>query len=535
MTFDLAIENARIVDGTGTPWFRGHVAVADGEIARISRAANPEFDADRTIDAGETILCPGFVDAHSHSDLELFAGPTLEPKIRQGITTEILGQDGFSMGPIYREGGPEQFAAYLRGLAGTLEREWSWNSLGEYLDEVEANGVAPNVATLVGHGTVRFEVLGMEDATPTESELEEMADLVAEGLEDGAVGFSTGLVYTPQVYAETDEVRRLASELAPHGRPFVAHIRSESRGIWEALDEFVDIGAETGVPLHLSHFKVAGKAQHGKADRALELVEAARERGVDFTAEQYPYAAGCTMLSSVLPPWVDAEDADETLALLEDPKVRERIARDIEEDRIDGWENSVGTNGWEIIRVTNLDSEAYADVEGQSVAEIAADSGLDPVDVVCEILLAEELEASMTVHVMDEADVRTIMESERVGVGTDGLFGGNPHPRVYGTYPRILGHYVREENLFTLEEAIRKMTSLPARSMGLNSKGIIREGMDADLVVFDPEIVSTSATYENPRRFPVGIDHVIVGGEPVVEDGETTGALPGDVIRAPES
>ena len=532
MTHDLAIENARLVDGTGAPWFRGSLAIDAGRIATITRTTSANFDADRTIDADGAVVCPGFVDAHSHSDLALFDDPTLQPKIRQGITTEVLGQDGFSMGPLYREDAPTEFQSYLRGIAGTLDRDWNWGSLGEYLDAVEANGVAPNVATLVGHGTVRIEVLGMADATPSEDELEAMAALVAEGLADGAFGFSTGLVYTPQVFAETAEVRRLASELAPYGRPFVAHIRSEGRWIWEALDEFVDIGAAAGVPVHLSHFKMAGKSTHGKAGRALALIEAARERGVDFTAEQYPYTAGSSMLTALLPPWVQSTGVEATREMLADADARERIARDIAEWRIDGWENVAGKAGWENIQLTNLQSDAFGDVEGWTVAAIAAERGRDPVDVVCDVLLAEDMEAATVVHAMVEEDVKTILESERVAIGTDGLFGGRPHPRVYGTYPRILGHYVREENLLTLEAAIRKMTSLPARAMGLETKGVLRAGMDADLVVFDPDTVATSASFDDPVQYPVGIQHVLVGGEPVVSGGAVTGALPGRVLRA---
>jgi N-acyl-D-amino-acid deacylase len=265
---DLLLENARIVDGTGAPWFRGSVAVEGDRIAAVSREASPDSSADTVIDAEDRVVCPGFVDTHSHSDMELFADPTLAPKLRQGITTEILGQDGFSMAPMHREGGAEEWSKQLGALAGSVDVDWTWGSVADYFDAVEANGVAPNVALLVGHGTVRFNVLGMADRAPTDDELAEMADLVTKALADGALGFSTGLIYTPCTYAETAEVGALAARLEPDGKPFIAHVRSEGRWIWEALDEFVDIGAEEGVPLHLSHFKVAGGAQHGTAGRA---------------------------------------------------------------------------------------------------------------------------------------------------------------------------------------------------------------------------------------------------------------------------
>ncbi|SMO74826.1 N-acyl-D-amino-acid deacylase family protein [Halorubrum cibi] len=528
---DLLIENARVVDGTGAPWFRGAVTVEGGRIESIHRTSSPDVDPEATLDAEGNVVCPGFIDTHSHSDLELFEDPTLAPKIRQGITTEILGQDGFSMAPMYREGGADQWAKQLGALAGDVDVEWTWGSVADYLDAVEENGAAPNVALLVGHGAVRFDVLGMADRAPSDDELDEMGDLVTEALEDGAVGFSTGLIYTPCTYADTREIRELAARLGPYGRPFVAHIRSEGRWIWEALDEFVDIGAEEDVPLHLSHFKVAGPMQHGKVDRATALVEAARERGVDLTAEQYPYTAGSTMLSAVLPPWVHAEGPDGTLEFLTDETARERIRRDIEEWRIDGWENIGKLTGWENVVIANVETAANERVEGMNVAAIAAERDVEPVDAVCDLLLEEDLAVSMTIHMLEESDVQDILSYERVCVGSDGLFGGKPHPRVYGTYPRILGHYVRERNLLTVEEAVRKMTSLPARAMGLDRKGILRSGMDADLVVFDPVTVESRATFENPRRHPKGIDHVLVNGEFVVRDVETTGNLPGRAVR----
>ena len=530
MAVDLLFENARIVDGTGAPWFRGAVGVTDDVISHVIRGTDHGLDADERLDLDDAVVSPGFVDTHSHSDLELFSDPTLSPKLRQGITTEILGQDGFSMAPMYREGGAEEWAKQLGALAGRSDREWTWGSTTDYLDAVEADGVAINLAMLVGHGTVRFNVMGMADRAPDDGELAEMRELVVESLEEGAVGFSTGLIYTPCVYAGTEEVQALAAELAPYGRPFVAHVRSEGRWLWDALDEFVDIGVEEGIPLHLSHFKVGGRMQQGKTDRALGLVETARERGVDLTAEQYPYTAGSTMLSAILPPWVHADGPEGTLEHLRDETDRERIREEITGWEIEGWENIGALTGWDGVVIANVPSEENEAYEGMSVAEIAAERGTGPIDAACDLLVEEELGVSMILHQLAETDVRAILSSERVCVGSDGLFGGKPHPRVYGTFPRILGKYVREENLLSLEEAIRKMTSLPARAMGLGSKGVLREGMDADLVVLRPEVVESRATFEDPRRHPMGIDHVVVNGEFAVRDGETTGDLPGRAV-----
>lgn len=533
MTVDLQIEDARIVDGTGSPWFKGSIRVDDGTIVAVTRGdAGRREDARRVVDADSSVVCPGFIDMHSHSDLELFADPSLEPKIRQGITTEVLGQDGFSMAPLHEDSDIDAWKRHLSGLTGSFGGEWNWHSVGEYLDAIETNGVAPNVATLVGHGTVRYAVLGMADRVPDEDELTEMADLVTAGLKNGAIGFSTGLVYSPQINSNTEEVRRLAARLGPYSRPFVAHIRNERRHIWHALDEFLDIGVKENIPLHISHFKLPGDILHGQADRALTILETARDRGIDVTADQYPYLAGSTMLSNLLPPWVHANGPEALLELLQDSESRNQIRRDIEEWRIENWENRGPYTGWDNIVVTNVDSAANADIEGLSIAEIAERRGINHTAAVCDILVEEELSVSMILHQLHEDDVREILQSELVMVGTDGLFGGRPHPRVYGTYPRILGRYVRKENLLPIEEAVQKMTALPAQVMGLNCKGLIRQGMDADLVVFDPVMVADRATYESPKQPPVGISHVIVNGVPVVAKGKVTGETPGEAIRA---
>lgn len=530
MSFDRLFANCRIVDGTGAPWYRGHVGVADGKIAHVGRGTAQSHDAAAVIDCAGDVLAPGFIDTHTHSDLQLFADPLLAPKTRQGVTTEILGQDGFSVAPARRD--PHGWAEKLSALDGRREEPWEWGGTGAYLDAIAATETAQNFGTHVGHGTVRFEVMGMDEREPTEAELEEMREVIAESLSAGALGFSTGLIYQPQSTARTPELKTLCEPVAAAGRPFVAHIRSEGRWLWEALDEFADVGEATGVPLHLSHYKLSGASQEGKADQANAFIESVRERGVDMTAEVYPYTAGHTSLSAVLPPWVRSGDPEEIIATIDDADQRERIQADIEQWRIPGWENVGALAGWDNLEVTNLDSDSYAADDGRSIAAIAADRGVQPVEALCDILLAEELGAGVVVHSMSEGDVRRILENDRVGIASDGIFGDRPHPRLHGTFPRVLGTYVREENLLTLETAVGKMTSLPARIMGLQSKGIVREGMDADLVMFDEARVGSRATFEHPTREPDGIEHVYVAGEAVVSDGELTGATPGEVIRA---
>jgi N-acyl-D-amino-acid deacylase len=519
MAADILLKNCRIVDGTGAPWFYGAVEVEEGSIATLRRGNETTGAASETVDLNGLMLAPGFVDLHSHSDLRLFATPELLPKTRQGITTEILGQDGFSMAPMYREGGPEEWEDHLSGLDGRPEREWTWGSLTEYLDAIDDSGVAPNVATLVGHGTVRYNVTGMENRAPTEEELREMADLVTEALEAGAVGFSTGLDYVPQVVAETAELQTLASRLADYGRPFVAHIRNQSDDIWNALDEFVDIGAEEGIPLHLSHFKLMHRPQHGLAQRAIGFLESARDRGVDITADQYPYTAGSTMLAADLPSWTRSEGPEATIDHLRDDRdtIRAHLDREVSD-----WQNLV---------ITSVATEANKRFVGMTIADIAEARDEGPAVTVMNILIEEDLEVERVYHYAAEDDVREILQYERAAVATDALLGGEPHPRTYGTYPRVLGHFARDEKLFTVEEAVRMMTALPARIAGLDDKGILRPGMDADLVAFDPHYVDDTATYDEPRQFPDGIPHVMVNGEFVVRDSKPTGATPGTAIR----
>lgn len=521
VSFELALTNCRIVDGTGSPWFRGSVGIECGRIQRVVCEDDLDATAEQTVDLDGLMLAPGFIDTHAHSDLRLFDEPMLAPKTRQGITTEILGQDGFSMAPLSHATDPTEWEDHLSGLNGRIDREWTWRTTAEYFDAIDANGIGPNVGMLVGHGTVRYNVMGMAARPAEEPELESMADLVTAALEAGAIGFSTGLIYTPQLNADTDEVQRLAGQLASYGRPFVAHIRNETDDIWGALDEFVDIGDDEGIPLHLSHFKLALPPQHGKAEQAINFLKTARERGVDITADQYPYTAGSTMLAEMLPSWVRTDGTETAVERLDDTDDRARIRQYIE-DRPEAWKNVV---------ITSVASDANEQFEGMAVDEIAEARDQDPVTAVMDLLLEERLEVSKITHMLADQDVERILTHKRTNIATDGLFGGKAHPRTYGTYPRVLGHYVREKNLLAVEEAVRMMTSLPARAMGLHRKGIIRPDMDADLVSFDPQQIASPATYENPCQFPEGIVHVLVDGEFVVRDGESTGATPGTVIR----
>lgn len=532
MTIDLALLNGRIVDGTGAPWYRGHVGIRDGHIDRIDRGTAHRLSAETEVDVDGAVVCPGFIDAHSKSDTEVFADPTLEPKIRQGITTEVIGHDGHSLAPMYGEpGGPNVAGPFGGSFSGIKPHQWTWEEMAGFLDALDRLDLAPNIGTLTGYGTIRYNVLGMEDGAVTETDIQEMGDLLEESLKQGSLGLSSALIYPPQMYADREELKRVAGRLAAYGRPFISHVRSQGRGIWDAADELYDLSVETAVPVQHTHVQLSGEAQHGGATRIRNLMDAARDRGGDVSANQHPYKAGGTRLSSLLPPWLLSQDADYILEQLRDPDVREDVRRDIEEWRLEGWENLAGLTGWDDVVIASVHGEEGSGFEGRSLADIAAVRDQRPIDALCDILLEVGYGVDILLHKLAETDIETFLEDERISFCTDGLFGDHPHPRTYGTYPRILGEYVRERNRLSVESAVRRMTSLPARTYGLDRRGILRPGMIADLVVFDLDTVASPATYEEPTRVPRGISHVIVNGSFVIAEGEPTDRTPGRVIR----
>lgn len=510
---DLLIRNGRLIDGTGNPWYRADVGIHGERIAAIGHLA--DAGAARVIDAGERIVCPGFVDPHSHSDVLLLAHPRHEPKIRQGVTTEVLGQDGISYAPVSDEG-LAYWREYWQAVNGLPALDWDWRGVGEFLAHFEGQ-VSANVAYLAPHATVRYEVLGLADRPPTGPELARMQELVAQAMAEGAVGLSTGLTYLPAFYSKTEELIALCDVVARYGGVYVTHLRDYGPGISEAIEEALTIGRRAGVPVHISHF-------NGRAAECLPLIDRARTEGLDVTFENYPYLAGCTLLSHFLPDWAQAGGIPDTVDRLRDPAVRARIQQEMAGSH-DGQ--------WHHYRICAVGTEANERYEGLSLPEAAQAAGKDVIDFICDLIVEERLAVTVVQHHANrtEADLRAMMQHPAHMVCTDAiLLGSHPHPRGYGTYPRYLGTYVREEGVLTLEQCIRKMTSLPARRMGLMDRGLLAEGLAADLVIFDPEIVRDMATFEDPRQFPLGIDTVIVNGQVVLDEGEHTGATPGRVL-----
>ncbi len=526
--YDLIVKSGRIVSGEGNPWYNSDIGIRNGRIVEIGNLQTEPSDTD--IKASGLIVCPGFIDMHSHSDLMWLTKPRCEAKVMQGVTTEVLAQDGLSVAPVRRDHIP-LLKGLLSGLLGDPDIEWDWTSFGEYLSRFEHQRISVNVAALVPHGNLRIWAMGMDKRPPSTSELSEMKSLLVRSIGEGGMGLSTGLIYAPCNYAGSGELVELCKVVSKYGGYLAVHMRNEGDELIHSIKEVIEIGEKSGASIHIDHFKVAGKSNWGKAPKILGVCEEARSRGLELTLENYPYTAGSTTLWSLLPPWALEGGFEKTMERLMDRPMRVKMKSEIREG-IHRWENIAKEARWDGIKVSSLVSEENNRFIGKNMQEIADALGKDPEDALFDLLVEERGAVSMVFFHMSEEDVRAIMKHPLQMFCTDGLLtSGKPHPRVYGTYPKVLGRYVREEQIMTFEEAIRKMTSYPAQRLGLSDRGIIRIGACADLVVFDPHRIFDNATYEDPCRFPDGIEYVIVNGQVTVERGRHTGILAGKVLR----
>jgi N-acyl-D-amino-acid deacylase len=523
---DLVIRGGRVIDGAGNPWFRADVGVRGERIVAVGEVS---ARGSREIDATDLVVCPGFTDMHTHSDIQLLANPAHECKVHQGVTCDVIGQDGLSYAPV-----SDEVLGQLRvQLAGwnddPPELDWGWRTVGEYLDRFD-RGVAVNAAYLVPHATVRMVAMGTDDRAPTDTELTEMKRLVHEGLEQGAVGLSSGLTYAPGMFATDDELVDLCAVLREFGAYYTPHHRNYGMTALEAYRDCITIARRAGIPLHYAHAHLGFDVNKGRAPELLAMIDEARATGVDVTLDTYPYLAGATYLHAYLPGWVHAGGTEAAVARLRDPGLRERIRAELEETGSDGFHDV--PIDWTRIVVSGVRNEENRRFVGQSVAEAAATAGERPVDLYCELCADEELGASSIAHIGNEENVRAIMQHPAHMAGSDGIIvGERPHPRGWGTFPRYLAVYVRELGILTWEQAIRKLTSLPAQRLGFPDRGLVRPGMAADLVCLDPETVRDTATYENPKQLPEGIPTVAVNGRLVVDEGRHTGDLPGRALR----
>lgn len=533
--YDVAITGGRIVDGTGNPWFKGGVAVKGGKIVRIGRI-DPRT-AKTVLDASGRIVSPGFIDPHSHSDFSLIFDPRAESTIKQGITTLVVGQCGMSLAPINRK-----YESLLRRYAAPFLPDPNikipWTTFKQFLAKMKRLRSTSNTAHLAGHGTIRIAAMGFEEREPNRKELEHMKAMVAEAMKAGAVGMSTGLIYPPGVFSKTNELIELTRVVAKYGGTYFSHIRGEGSTLINAVKEAIEIGEKAGTPVQISHHKAAGRRTWGKLKETLQLMEDARSRSVDVTYDQYPYTAGMTSLATLLPPWVHEGGMDKLLERVQSDGIWMKIRSELETETPDR-ENILQEAGWDRIMISSVRSDSLKQFEGKSLAEISKMLGKpDEFAALRHLLLEDRGEVAMIMFSMDESDVEYAMRGRYQMVGTDAwsvsptgpLSRGKPHPRFYGTYPRILGQYVRTEKILALEDAVRRMTSLPAQRVALKDRGILRKGFFADTVIFDPETVTDKATFNQPVQFSEGIETVLVNGQIVVDSGELTKARPGRVL-----
>ncbi|NUK74288.1 D-aminoacylase [Streptomyces lunaelactis] len=530
---DLVIRNARVIDGTGGPSYRADVAIADGRVAEIRRegeGTGPRPTGTRTLDAAGLALSPGFIDMHAHSDLALLRDPAHEAKAAQGVTLEVLGQDGLSYAPVDDATLTEVRKAITGWNGDGSDIDFDWRTVGEYLDRLDRQGIAVNAAYLIPQGTVRMYAVGWDDRPATRAEIQRMKQLVAEGLEQGAVGMSSGLTYTPGMYANDSELTELCRVVAQYGGYYCPHHRSYGAGALQAYEEMVSLTRDAGCALHLAHATMNFGVNKGKAPDLLALLDDALDAGADISLDTYPYTPGCTTLVAMLPSWASEGGPDAILTRLRDDGTAERIRHHMEVIGSDGC-HGVPIE-WDTIEISGVSETGLAGCVGSTIAHSAAQRDEAPWVTARRLLINDRLGSTILQHVGHEENVRQIMRHRVHTGGSDGILqGSKPHPRAYGTFPHYLGRYARELGILSLEETVAHLTSRPAARLRLPDRGLVREGYRADLVLFDPDTVAAGSTFESPRTLPVGIPHVLIDGRFVIEDGRRTDVLAGRSVR----
>jgi N-acyl-D-amino-acid deacylase len=530
VAWSLLLRGGTVVDGSGAPAVRADVAVEGDRIAAVGR--DLDAPAERVIDAAGQVVAPGFIDAHSHSDLFYLGCPSAESKVRQGCTTEVVGMCSFSLAPV-GAGGHAAVRAWAGGVGASPDL--TWHTFAEYLDALRAVRPSVNVVHLVGHGALRLAAIGPEARPAGPDDMRAMERLLAEAMDAGAWGFSTGLVYPPSSYAATEELVGLARSMAARGGMYFSHIRGESSMLLDSIAEAIRVGEEGGVPVQIAHVKASGRENWGRLDEALGLIERARARGLDVAGDVYPYHAGSTKMDNLLPAWVHDGGIARALERLADRQVRRRI---VAECLVDGerWRTvSQGAIGWDEILIATC---ARRELEGLTLAAFAGQAGREPAEAMMDLLLEQRCTVAMVSFSQSLDNVAKVLAHPAIMVGSDsigvwageGPQRGKPHPRVYGTFPRVLGEYARDRGLLSLEGAVHKMTGMPASRLGLADRGLLRAGYAADVTVFDPNAVRDAATYAEPHRYPSGISYVIVNGRPAVDGGRMQESGTGRVL-----
>ncbi|MDA0733488.1 MAG: D-aminoacylase [Chloroflexi bacterium] len=517
--FDVLIQNGRIIDGTGQTWFRGSIGVT-GDTVSVLRGDISAVAATKVIDASGYMVCPGFIDMHSHSELMMLSEPKHEAKVRQGVTTEAIGMDGLSYAPS-SPANLELLLGYLAAVNGTPPPDVRWGSVKEFLDLFEGRASC-NVAYFVPHAAIRAEAMGWEDRLPTAAEIGRMQELARQGMRDGAFGFSTGLTYAPGAYSDTDELVAVCQAIRDLGGFYMTHARySLGDRLLDPFREALTIGRLAKVPVHISHYH---NPVDGMGEKMVALVDEGRNSDIDVTFDQYPYPAASTVLHSLLPYWVHSGGPTALMQRIKDRRIRDEIGDSVDPQ----WGMTL-----DHYIFSHIKSDKNKEWEGRSLTDLAKSRGTRMVDTICDLLIEEDLEVAFVARTGNPDNIRTIVKHPAQMVGSDGLLtGGHPNPRSYGTFPYVLGQLVREEGLLQLEEAVRKMSAIPAQRLGLKDRGILRDGMKADLVLFDPQRVASNATFDQPKQYPEGIDYVMVNGKLVIDNGAHTGAMSGRALKS---
>lgn len=536
--YDIAIINGLVVDGTGNSPFNCDVGIKDGKIVEVSKVLSTE--ATLIIDAKNKMITPGFIDVHSHSDLVPFmSGSIRESKIRQGVTTEVVGQCGLGSAPFIDS--MLDWRNYLTPILGAGPQTWDWPNFATFMRALDQAKKPNNIAVLLGHGAVRAQVLGLGNVSPTAKELTAMCRIVEEGMTHGALGISYGLAYLPGIFATKQELIALSTVVAAHDGIMMIHIRSHSRQILESMSEAFTIAKESGVRLQISHMRSYANRDYGITGQALiRLVEQARTEGIDVTFDEHPYRAGSTLLSQILPPWTKEGGGPEIIRRLKNPLMRTRLKSEMNAQGPDypGWDNFVGMVGWSNIMISSVSSQQNKWTEGLSAAQLVLKTNLDPtglaheiIDQIAELLISEDSRGSMVVHnLFAEEDIIELLQHPLCQIGSDGIPTGKPHPRLFGTYPKFLGEYIRDKKIMTWAEGVKRITGDPALRLNLANKGFVKTGFGADLVVFDPEVINAPENYTNPSASPIGLNYTLLNGQVAVANGKVLSTSAGKLI-----
>jgi len=530
--YTVIIKNGKIIDGTGNPWYKADIGIINGRITKIGLIKE---EGEKIIDASGLIISPGFIDIHNHSDLSILAAPNCESNIKQGITTAVTGNCGMSMAPLNSKKVKllQEYLAPL--LISKFKFKWNWETLAEYQEKIKVRGTSVNLAFLVGQGNIRLAVKGFACGKPSEAETKQMKEILVESLENGAFGMSSGLIYPPGCYSDTEELMELGKILKKYNRIYATHIRDEGTDLIKSIKEAIKIGEANGIPVEISHFKGKGEENWGKVNNGLKLMEEARERGVEVNCDIYPYNATSTNIASIFPIWTLENGMERMLKILSNKENRRKIKQDFITGRVKG--NNLDEDGFD--KIVIADSPLNKEYEGKSLKEIIQlKNRMDnPYDALFDLIIEIKGQASVVKFVLSNEDIKKVISHPLSMIGSDSSgicpeIGGKPHPRAYGTFPRVIDKYVFKENILRLEDVIRKMTSLPASKIRLPYRGLIKEGFWADVVIFDSHKIKDRSTFTNPHQYPDGIEYVLVNGEVSLKKGQLTDHKHGKILNS---